>query len=468
MKKQPNRRQYLATLSTASAIGLAGCSQSDSETQPSEAETPSANLGGAKFTFEYATTDQQVIVQFKGGARVLAGDLEVRSSAGPQVRWAELGSTVAGPDDPISSGASAVLGADIINWGQVVEPTEMIRLVHVGGETPATLGRFTPTESSTLTSTVPSTPTEEPTDTPTEAPDTTAPLITAFSLSNPSGQKLRTSFESDEDLATIEVNISGAESATLATGDFTESISGGTYTYEATYQASSDGDYTATLDVAADVSGNDGASQQSVSLTVTTVSETIIEDFEGGSLAADWTGVRGGGRSGFVVQSDTVGEGTYALSGAGSSNNRSDIARNDFIVDTDGASIQFYAKLGPVLTGYEAANKVRFMAAPSDNDDQREEVIMFDQKDRSEDPNDDYTPPEGQISSENLSSLTLVELNDIDFTESQVGEVMIGGELYAENINFIEEYSQISRIEISDGNFGNQTEIIVDEIVYGE
>jgi len=111
-------------------------------------------------------------------------------------------------------------------------------------------------------------------ETQTATPDTTAPSITAFSIANPSGQELRLSFESDEALATVQVSISGAEATTLGTSAFTQRSSTGGYTYEATYQAAADGDYTATLDTAADAEGNDGAIGQSVGLAIDTTTDT--------------------------------------------------------------------------------------------------------------------------------------------------------------------------------------------------
>jgi len=280
MSEQSTRRRYLQLLGATGLAGVAGCSQFGSTGQKTATELPTSNLGGANFTFEYTAQQQQVTIQFNGGARIAGGSLEVRSSAGPAVTWTQLGSTVAGENERLSEGTTAVLGEEILNWGQPVGQEETIRLVFVGGDGPSTLGRFTPTEASTLTSTVPSTPTSEPTgepiETSTSSSDTIAPSVTAFSLSNPSGQELRTSFESDEPLTSIEVSINGAESASLRTGDFSEAIGAESYTYEATYQASADGDYTATLDEATDGSGNDGASGQSVSITVTTTSSGLV------------------------------------------------------------------------------------------------------------------------------------------------------------------------------------------------
>jgi hypothetical protein len=88
------------------------------------------------------------------------------------------------------------------------------------------------------------------------------------------------SFESNEELASIQVSVTGPESTTLRESDFskTESV-GDTYTYTGTYQASSDGEFTATLEEAADESENDGSSDQSANVSVQTSSSTnMFED----------------------------------------------------------------------------------------------------------------------------------------------------------------------------------------------
>jgi flagellin-like protein len=105
--------------------------------------------------------------------------------------------------------------------------------------------------------------------------DTEPPSISSFGVTNPSGQNVRVAFDSDEQLSTIAVDISNAESATLTEGDFTESGSGGTYTYTATYAGASDGTYDATLTTATDGDGNDGAAGQSDSVTVDTTAPTF-------------------------------------------------------------------------------------------------------------------------------------------------------------------------------------------------
>lgn len=267
MRERKTRRKYLLTLGATSAAGLAGCSQTTS----SEPETPkSENLSSAAFSFEYRTEENQISIQYDGGADIVAGDLQIRSSSGLEVQWPQLGSTVASPEDLIDPGATAVLGETILNWGEAMTRQDTVRLVHMGGDAPATLGRFSPPESS--------------------SEDTIAPSITGFSLSNPSGQQLRTSFESDEDLASIRVSISGEETVTLRTDQFSETDRGNIYTYEATYQASSNGEYTATLDQASDTSGNDGSSSQSATISVGSQSQSVIyrDDFDYDSYLSNW------------------------------------------------------------------------------------------------------------------------------------------------------------------------------------
>jgi PGF-pre-PGF domain-containing protein len=100
--------------------------------------------------------------------------------------------------------------------------------------------------------------------------DTTAPTISSYAVSNPSGQDVQVSFDSDEQLSSISVSISGAETATLTEGDFTETDNDGSYTYSATYAGSSDDTYTATVDTAKDSEGNDGADGQSDSVSIDT------------------------------------------------------------------------------------------------------------------------------------------------------------------------------------------------------
>nr|WP_303646739.1 PQQ-binding-like beta-propeller repeat protein [Haloarchaeobius salinus] len=107
--------------------------------------------------------------------------------------------------------------------------------------------------------------------------DTTAPTVSGYTVSNPAGQDVTVSFNASEQLGTVEATVSGAESATLTLGDFTETDNGGSYTYTATYAGSSDGEYTVGLDTAEDTSGNDGAGGESASVDVDTTAPTISD-----------------------------------------------------------------------------------------------------------------------------------------------------------------------------------------------
>ena len=100
---------------------------------------------------------------------------------------------------------------------------------------------------------------------------TAAPIISGFTASNPEAQNVTVSFGSDEPLANVTVDISGAETATLTEANFTEN--GDTYT--ATYVGASNGTYTAVLQTAADADGDDGASGQTNSATVGTTAEPV-------------------------------------------------------------------------------------------------------------------------------------------------------------------------------------------------
>lgn len=111
---------------------------------------------------------------------------------------------------------------------------------------------------------------------------------------------IQNTFKSDEELQNINVEITGAETATLYAGDYSMTANDdGTYTYAATYTASTDGDYTFTLNTATDDAGNDGASGQSVTVTTSSTPTGLVDDFESGISSAYTTN-----SGGFTVQTD--------------------------------------------------------------------------------------------------------------------------------------------------------------------
>jgi hypothetical protein len=379
----PFRRRVLSLGLTGAVVGTAGCTgmvnvetEGDSESGTDDTEEPSADIDAASFTFNYDLEAQQVEIVFDGGAGITASNLQVQHTSGREVIWAELGSTTAAPDEEISQGATALLGPNILNWEVPVLEDDSIRLVYVGNETPATLERYSPPEPTDSESTVPASVssfsiesqsdqrvqvsfnsskqletitvsvfgpedttliesdfTESHTEdsdytyeasyeassagefeatldeavdvngygslngqsisdtTALSSADTTPPSISAFSIANPSDHQLRTSFDSDEQLSTILVTIDGSESTTLTESNFSRTNTGnGTYTYEGLYNVSSDGEFTATLEKAADNKSNNGAGNQSVSISLSNSLNTQFNDgFEDGDLDENWS-----------------------------------------------------------------------------------------------------------------------------------------------------------------------------------
>ncbi|MFB6072886.1 MAG: PGF-CTERM sorting domain-containing protein [Halobacterium sp.] len=106
------------------------------------------------------------------------------------------------------------------------------------------------------------------------------PEISDFSLSNPTGRELAVSFNSSEELGDLRVNVTngtGSVVASLTEGEFTEQNASGTWTYDATYTVSQDGDYTATLVNATAVDGQELAVGQSDSVYVDTQVPRVID-----------------------------------------------------------------------------------------------------------------------------------------------------------------------------------------------
>ncbi|NHX35467.1 MULTISPECIES: type IV pilin [Halolamina] len=119
--------------------------------------------------------------------------------------------------------------------------------------------------------------------------DTTPPTISPFELTNPSGKQLNVTFESSEPLSAINVTITrnGKRDATLTESDFSRTGSG---QYSATYYAGKNGDYTATLNVAADDAGNDGALGQTSTVSLTGppgAGDPVIQNFSGFTASSD-------------------------------------------------------------------------------------------------------------------------------------------------------------------------------------
>ena len=95
------------------------------------------------------------------------------------------------------------------------------------------------------------------------------PEITNYDVSA-DGAEISVSFDSDENLVKITVEITGAETATLDRDDFSGDRFAG---FSATYDAGTDGSYTVELTEARDSSGNDGTEGETFRQSVTVQTE---------------------------------------------------------------------------------------------------------------------------------------------------------------------------------------------------
>lgn len=108
--------------------------------------------------------------------------------------------------------------------------------------------------------------------------------ISEFDVTNPTGRDIAVEFESSVNLSDIKADISGAETDNLT--DFTQKQNSTAYIYNATYDASKDGDYNITLDTA-EYREQDVASEQSDTVTVSVISQdkTLVFGDSSGTTA---------------------------------------------------------------------------------------------------------------------------------------------------------------------------------------
>ncbi|ELZ26925.1 hypothetical protein C475_08321 [Halosimplex carlsbadense 2-9-1] len=146
--------------------------------------------------------------------------------------------------------------------------------------------------------------------------ETTVPSITGFDAANTGGNVIDVSFDSDEDLDTIAVEITDSDGTVVATLTESDFAGSGAGTYSASYTASDGGSYTATLTTAEDAAGNDGATGQSDSVTISAF-QGIVDDFEDSadlSGTANWSRVNADASTVFVDDdAGTANSGTRAV-----------------------------------------------------------------------------------------------------------------------------------------------------------
>ncbi len=108
--------------------------------------------------------------------------------------------------------------------------------------------------------------------------DTKEPTINEFSLSNPRGQAVEVQLTTDEPLSELSVDLTGPESTTLTAEDFDSDEESGTYTYTATYDGATNGEYEASLVSAVDDADNDGVDDETAAITISAPPEIGDDD----------------------------------------------------------------------------------------------------------------------------------------------------------------------------------------------
>lgn len=147
------RREYL-TYSVAGALAAtSGCLRLSGGSGTPTAES---DITDASFTFAYRPDAGRVVITYDGGTALQAGDITIETVSGTAVAWPELGTTVEAPDDALSAGNSAEIGAGVLNWETPVSPSDTVRVVYEREGAPTTISRFSPG----------ATEVPEPTDTP--------------------------------------------------------------------------------------------------------------------------------------------------------------------------------------------------------------------------------------------------------------------------------------------------------------
>ncbi|ADI75173.1 Fibronectin type III domain protein (plasmid) [Methanohalobium evestigatum Z-7303] len=113
--------------------------------------------------------------------------------------------------------------------------------------------------------------------------DGVAPTIKEFKAANTEAQNISITLNVSEELGgetnDINVTITGAENAEMDNNNFSTEDSSAPYVYTATYESSTDGDYTVTLNTAKDSAGNDGADSQSNTVTVDSTGPTFSNKY---------------------------------------------------------------------------------------------------------------------------------------------------------------------------------------------
>ncbi|MGQ3330833.1 beta strand repeat-containing protein [Halorubrum sp. FL23] len=137
---------------------------------------------------------------------------------------------------------------------------------------------------------------------------------TSLTATNDNGQEITVTVEADEQLSDLSATVDGTTLSGVGTGFSETDNNDGTYTYEATYDAGANGEYTVTLDSASDTNDNtDDSPGLDDTVTVGTIALNSAE-FSDGNSESDTISILGSvlNTAGGVANSITVGFGNIA------------------------------------------------------------------------------------------------------------------------------------------------------------
>lgn len=141
--------------STLTATGTATATETPTD-DPTETATEMPPQATADFSFSYAPHggdgNGAVRITYDGGDPLVAEQLQILSSDGDRARWHELSSTSTQAIERVTTGETAVVSGNVVNWNSDITAGEEISVVYHYSDGSATeLASFTDTGTPTRT-----------------------------------------------------------------------------------------------------------------------------------------------------------------------------------------------------------------------------------------------------------------------------------------------------------------------------
>lgn len=255
---------YNVTLSVEDDVGVVSNTTRTLTVLPARPQVESVVVSNAPLNQSDAGSQQTMTVTF---------DRAMNTSTTPTVELRNVTGTVSYDDADAATG-----------W---VDERTYRRVFNVSDANEESLGRVSVTGGADETGSV-----TAPDNNTTVVVDTRVPTIANYTVTNPAGATVAVNFTSSEVLDEIRVKITVQQrslTATLTEAEFavTETASGN-YRYNGSYEAPTRGDYTATLERAADPVQNDGAADESGTVNVDSgTGQPYIRNFTGVTASSD-------------------------------------------------------------------------------------------------------------------------------------------------------------------------------------